>query len=484
MRGCATTTSSDPISQRDFFQLFAFFNNIDAEAETTKRRQTPDFVRGLQPPYISFPTADQTASLAAIDREQESTEAQIAILKKDLAEADLDVALEKELEAKLKRNQDELERLREEGNEIRATVAATMVMREREEMRPAYILIGGNYENPGELVARDTPAFLPPMKSKEGVKSRMDLAEWLVAPEHPLTARVAVNRFWQQLFGVGLVKTSEDLGTQGEWPSHIDLVDDLAVAFVESGWDVKALFKQMVLSATYQQSSKASPAIFEADPENRRLARGSRFRMDSEMIRDQILASSGLLSPTMYGPSVKPPQPPGIWEAVTLPHSYPRVFEADHGDKIYRRSVYTFWKRGMPPPQMSILNAPTRETCTARRERTNTPLQALLLLNEEEYLKAGRHLAFETLQSRALSPSAKLGVIYERITSRSPSAEVSRSLLRSVGDLQAMYAKNPELAEQLCDGLLADQGPSCPELAAWTVLVSAVYNLDIAKTRE
>ena len=474
----------DPISQRDFFQLFAFFNNIDAEAETTKRRQTPDFVRGLQPPYISFPTADQTASLAAIDREQESTEAQIAILKKDLAEADLDVALEKELEAKLKRNQDELERLREEGNEIRATVAATMVMREREEMRPAYILIGGNYENPGELVARDTPAFLPPMKSKEGVKSRMDLAEWLVAPEHPLTARVAVNRFWQQLFGVGLVKTSEDLGTQGEWPSHIDLVDDLAVAFVESGWDVKALFKQMVLSATYQQSSKASPAIFEADPENRRLARGSRFRMDSEMIRDQILASSGLLSPTMYGPSVKPPQPPGIWEAVTLPHSYPRVFEADHGDKIYRRSVYTFWKRGMPPPQMSILNAPTRETCTARRERTNTPLQALLLLNEEEYLKAGRHLAFETLQSRALSPSAKLGVIYERITSRSPSAEVSRSLLRSVGDLQAMYAKNPELAEQLCDGLLADQGPSCPELAAWTVLVSAVYNLDIAKTRE
>ena len=169
------------------------------------------------------------------------------------------------------------------------------------------------------------------MRLKEGVKSRLDLAAWLVSPEHPLTARVAVNRFWQQFFGVGIVKTSEDFGTQGEWPSHIDLLDHLAVAFVDSGWDVKALLKQILMSETYQQSSTATPSLFERDPENRLLARGSRFRMDSEMIRDQILASSGLLQPIMYGPSVKPPQPPGIWQAVSLPDSYPRTYRGRSG---------------------------------------------------------------------------------------------------------------------------------------------------------
>jgi hypothetical protein len=362
-------------------------------------------------------------------------------------------------------------------------------MKEREEIRPAYILIGGNYENPGKPVERDTPAFLPPMKVGKGARTRMDLAEWLVAPEHPLTARVAVNRFWQQLFGVGIVKTSEDFGTQGAWPSHLDVLDELTVSFVESGWDVKALLKQMVMSSTYQQSSASMPAAFEMDPENRRLARGSRFRMDSEVIRDQILATSGLLNSTMYGPSVKPPQPPGIWKAVSLPDSYPRVFAADEGEKIYRRSVYTFWKRGMPPPQMSILNAPTREICTARRERTNTPLQALLLLNEEEYLKAARHLAWTTLRSTASSPKERLDVLFETITSHLPSSEVSRTLLQSVQDLRAMYSENSELAQQLFEDLPAEKAPPSPklaaeELAAWTMLVSTIYNLDIAKTRE
>ena len=312
----------------------------------------------------------------------------------------------------------------------------------------------------------------------------MDLAEWLLSRKHPLTARVAVNRFWQQFFGVGIVKTSEDFGTRGDWPSHPDLLDHLTVSFVESGWNVKALVKQIVLSGTYQQSSEATPEAFENDPENRLLARGSRFRMDSEMIRDQILATSGLLNSSMYGKSVKPPQPPGIWQAVTLPDSYPRTYSPDSGDKIFRRSLYTFWKRGMPPPQMSMLNAPTRESCTTRRERTNTPLQALLLMNEKEYLKAARNLASTTLDGSAQSPAQRLNLIYETITSRIPDTAESEALLRSVRDLEAMYGQNAALAEQLCEGIELKNNQAAPELAAWTVLVSTIYNLDITKTRE
>ncbi len=313
----------------------------------------------------------------------------------------------------------------------------------------------------------------------------MDLAEWFVSAEHPLTARVAVNRFWQQLFGVGIVKTSEDFGAQGEWPSHPDLLDYLAVSFVESGWDVKALMKQIVMSETYQQASEATPERFESDPENRLLSRGSRFRMDSEMIRDQVLATSGLLNYDMYGKSVKPPQPAGLWKAVSMPSSYPRVYEPDTGDKIYRRSVYTFWKRGMPPPQMTILNAPTREACIARRERTNTPLQALLLMNEPEYLKAARHLAHETIADRSLSAGGSLGGCL-----RDDHLETARCR-RNRGASQAgwktwkaIYRDNPSLADQLCEGVQLHEGVSAAELAAWTMLVSTIYNLDITKTRE
>ncbi len=201
------------------------------------------------------------------------------------------------------------------------------------------------------------------------------------------------------------------------------------------------------------------------------------------MILDQILFLSGRLNTTMYGKSVKPPQPSGIWKAITLPDSFPRIYVSDRGDKIYRRSIYTFWKRGMPPPQMSMLNAPNRETCTARRERTNTPLQALLLMNENEYLKAARHLASAILDIDTLSPTGRLESIYETITSRLPDAVERATLLRSLRDLEAMYSANTALAEQLCEGKIKDK-KSAPELAAWTVLVSTVYNLDITKTRE
>ncbi len=473
----------DPITQKDFYQLSAFFNNFDGDAETGAREGT-DFLRGLQPPYIEFPSEEQSTRLAELDRELEPQRSRIESLESDLAAAAGAMPLEQDLRARLEQSRNELQKLQQERDAIQITVPAAMVMKERDELRPAHIFVRGAYDNPGERVERGTPTFLPPMKAKDGTRSRLDLAEWLVAREHPLTARVAVNRFWQQLFGVGLVKTAEDFGTQGEWPRHLELLDHLTVSFVETGWDVKALLKQILLSATYQQSSQAAPSTFEADPENRWLARGSRFRMDSEMIRDQILATSGLLSATMYGASVKPPQPPGLWSAVSLPDSYPRTYVADEGDKAYRRSLYTFRKRGMPPPQMSMLNAPTRESCTARRERTNTPLQALLLLNEREYLGAARHLAAATLAGEPLAAAQRLERIYETITSRLPSAAVSRTLLQSVADLEALYAEDPELARDLCAGLTLRDGQSATQLAAWTLLTSTIYNLDITKTRE
>lgn len=473
----------DPIKQKDFYQLYAFFNNLDGGPETGGRNGA-DFRRGLQPPYISFPTEAQSTGLESFDQEQADLQTQLEKLQAETEPSVEGIAPDEEHTAKLKHSQDELKRVRRERTELMVTVAGAMVMKERAEARPAHILLRGAYDHPGELVERDTPGFLPPMEAKEGLRTRMDLAEWLVAPEQPLTARVAVNQFWQQLFGVGIVKTSEDFGTQGEWPSHLELLDHLTIGFTKSGWDVKALFKRILLSATYQQAGGSARADFETDPENRTLARGSRFRMDAEMIRDQILASSGLLNASMYGPSVKPPQPAGIWKAVSLPDSYPRVFEADEGEQIYRRSLYTFWKRGMPPPQMTMLDAPSRESCAARRERTNTPLQALLLMNEAEYLRAARQLASKTLGLPELSPAQRLEYIYETITSKLPTASVSQKLLKSVRDMEQLYAQDAQLAEQLCADLVLPAGCSAERLAAWTMLVSTVYNLDITKTRE
>ncbi|MCH2374987.1 MAG: DUF1553 domain-containing protein, partial [Planctomycetes bacterium] len=325
------------------------------------------------------------------------------------------------------------------------------------------------------------PAFLPPLQKRAETASRLDLADWFVDGRNPLTARVAVNRFWQQLFGVGLVKTSEDLGAQGEVPSHPELLDHLTISFMESGWDMKSLFKQIVMSRTYRQSSAATPEEFREDPENRLLARGSRYRMDAEMIRDQILSTSGLLSERMYGRSVKPPQPPGLWKAVNMTDER---FVADTGEAIYRRSVYTYWKRGLPPPQMTILNAPNRDACIARRERTNTPAQALLLLNESQYLKAARSLAQRVLASKELDSQQRLAVVYEAVTSKLPD-ETERSVLAQlVQDLEARYRGNLALADEICSGMALSRSEEKVELAAWTVLVNTLYNLDVVKTRQ
>ncbi len=461
----------DPITQKDFYSLFAFFNNIDAEPETNGR---PKY--GLQPPYISLAPPEQDAELEELNQQLADLEAKVK-LAKEAADSETEPERKGELNNQLKSLEQERNTVKGKRNELDRTIPRAMVMKERTEMRPTFMLVRGQYDSPGQQVERDTPGFLPPLKKTGQVASRMDLAEWLVDPQHPLTARVAVNRIWQQFFGVGLVKTSEDLGAQGEVPSHPELLDHLAISFVESGWDIKALVKQIVMSKTYRQSSRSTPAQFNHDPENRMLGRGSRYRLDAEMIRDQILATSGLLSEKMYGPSVKPPQPDGLWKAVTM---IGERFQPDKGESIYRRSLYTYWKRAMPPPQMTILNAPNRDACIARRERTNTPSQALLLLNEPEYLKAARQLALKVLQQ---DHQQRIAFAWETVTSKMPDDKETAMMKALLSDLTVKYQQNPNLTEESCRGVeVADAAK--PELAAWTMAVNLLYNLDITKTRQ
>ena len=469
----------DPITQKDFYQLYAFFNNFDGGPETGGRNGA-DFKRGLQAPYITLPSPQQRAELGEVDEEIARLEALVQAIESGQGVSDASRA-----EAELSALSEKLKERRKSRTRLLETFPATLVMKERAEPRPAHVLIRGAYDQPGEAVERNTPAFLPPMEKKDGLKTRLDLAKWLVSPSQPLTPRVAVNRFWQQFFGIGLVRTSEDFGMQGEWPSHPELLDHLAHRFLQSGWDVKKLVRSIVLSEAYRQSSKASPRDYLADPDNRLLARGARFRLDSEVVRDQILAVSGLLNPQMYGKSVKPPQPANLWTAVAMPFSYPRVFKADTGDQIYRRSIYTFWKRALPPPQMTIFDAPSRESCIARRERTNTPLQALVLMNEEQYFYAAIHFARRLLQ-KAGPDEERLSRTYEMVTSQLPEASEQRALGRALRDFKVLFAEDQAsaraLVKTLGDESLTDEERT--DLAAWTLVVHSLLNLDITKTRQ
>ncbi|MEM1067918.1 MAG: PSD1 and planctomycete cytochrome C domain-containing protein [Planctomycetota bacterium] len=356
------------------------------------------------------------------------------------------------------------------------SIPTTLVWKELATPRKAHILERGQYDQPGDEVGRATPSFLPSFP-EDAPLDRLGLSQWLLQPEHPLTARVAVNRFWQQIFGTGLVKTSEDFGNQGEPPSHPELLDWLAVEFIESGWDVKRLLKTMVMSDTYRRSARVTDAMQEIDPENRLFARGPRHRLDAEVLRDQALALSGLLVEQRGGPSVKPPQPDGLWAAVGYSGSNTVRFRGDSGDKVYRRSVYTFWKRTAPPPQMSTFDAPSRESCTARRERTNTPLQALLLMNESQYVEAANHLAERVFEeSNTTETSERIDWLFETVTARLPDETEKQAIASLVTDLSAYFNGQPALATELT-------GKSDAERAAWTMVASTLLNLDEVVTK-
>ena len=348
-------------------------------------------------------------------------------------------------------------------------IATTLVWRETKEPRTSHVLIRGQYDQLGDKVERMTPAFLGPLPSGTS-KDRLGLAKWLTDKQHPLTSRVAVNRFWQQLFGTGLVKTSEDFGSQGEPPSHPELLDWLAVDF-QSDWDVKRLIRSMVLSETYGTSHAVNPELQTNDPYNRLLARGPRHRLDAEVLRDQALFLSGLLVDRRGGPSVKPPQPDGLWAAVGYSGSNTVRFKPDAGDKVYRRSVYTFWKRTSPPPQMSMLDAPSRESCTARRERTNTPLQALLLLNEQQFLESAKALAKRIETETDGDALAKIHWVFTTVTARMPNDNELAAIDSLLQDSIAYYKDKPDLCRDLVGDTNATQ-------AAWTLVCNTLLNLD------
>ena len=383
----------------------------------------------------------------------------------------------------------QLEATEGERDFIAARSTTTLIMREKDTSPVAYVLDRGQYDQPRGLVSPEVPAALPPLPSGQPA-NRLGFARWLVSPNHPLTARVTVNRLWQSVFGTGLVKTAEDFGIMGEHPTHPALLDWLAVEFVESGWDTKHLLRLILTSATYRQSGAVAAdsirqAKFGIDPENRLLSRGPRIRLDAEVLRDQALAASGLLVPKIGGPSVKPYQPDGLWKTVAFDGSNTADFEQDHGDALYRRSLYTFWKRTSPPPSMAAFDAPTRESCTVRRERTNTPLQALVLLNDPQFVEAARHLA-ELSRSAAVPPASspsfqsRLDFMMRRLLARSADPDESRILQTAFDKFQARFRENPESAR-----LLIATGDSIPNpshdpvgLASWTLLANLLLNRD------
>jgi cytochrome c553 len=368
-------------------------------------------------------------------------------------------------------------KLEGEHAEIRKRGTVAHVMNEKSEMAKAYILDRGEYDKRKDEVRADTPEILPPFP-QDLPRNRLGLAQWLLLQDHPLTSRVTVNRFWQEVFGTGLVRTSGDFGITGELPSHPELLDWLAVEFRESGWDVKKLFRLMVTSAAYRQSAATAPEKLVKDAANRLLSRGPRFRMDAEMIRDHALAASGLLVKQVGGPSVKPYQPEGVWEAVSMGGNTSR-YQQDKGENLYRRSMYWFWKRSAPPASMEIFNAPSRENCTVKRERTNTPLQALVTLNDPQFIEAARFLADRALEIGGDSDDARLEFLAERLLARPLVADETAIVKRSLADLGEWYKAHPDDAKALITvGESKPRASDPAQLAAWTMVTNELMNLD------
>jgi hypothetical protein len=375
-------------------------------------------------------------------------------------------------------------RILEKREALEKDLPATMVSEELEKPRPAWLLIRGQYDKHGEPVSPGVPAVLPPLPQGDAT-NRLTFARWLVDPKHPLTARVTVNRFWQQFFGTGLVKTSEDFGARGEWPSHPELLDWLATEFIRTGWDVKGLVKLMVTSTTYRQDSRATAQLAALDPDNRLLARGPKYRLEAEVLRDDALCVSGLLSPKMGGRGVRPYQPTGIWEAVGYTDSNTAKYSQDHGDALYRRSLYLFWKRTAPPPSITTLDAPSREQCRTRRERTDTPLQALVMMNDVTYFEAARHLGYRMLREGGASDADRLRFGFRLVTARTPAETECAVLAQNLNAQRAIFRANADAAKKAVsvgESPVPSDVPS-DELAAYAMVANLLLNLDEVVTK-
>ncbi|MEO7652986.1 MAG: DUF1553 domain-containing protein [Bryobacteraceae bacterium] len=389
--------------------------------------------------------------------------------------------LEKEAPAAVREAWQQVTDLRRARKQLLESLPTVMVMEESPKPRDTFLLLRGAYDKPGEKVMPGVPSALPPLP--EGApNNRLGFARWLVDPANPLTARVTVNRFWQMFFGAGLVKTVEDFGSQGEWPSNPELLDWVATEFIGNKWNVKGIVKTIVMSATYQQSSRVTPELIQKDPENRLLARGPRFRLPAEMVRDQALAVSGLLVEKTGGPSVRPYQPAGLWRELSNGGEY----QPDTGDGLYRRTMYTFWKRTVSPPAMLTFDSALRETCTVRESRTNTPLQALTLMNNVTYVETSRNLAQRMMIEGGRAPAERIAYGFRLATAREPGEKKGRILLDSFHHYLDRYQTDRAAAEKL-----VSEGDSprkkdlnVSELAAYTTVASLILNLDETVTKE
>jgi hypothetical protein len=365
------------------------------------------------------------------------------------------------------------------------TIPVNVMVMNDSAYRDTHVLARGNYDAPTDLVAAATPTAIMEFTDKYP-KNRLGLAMWLTDVKNPLTARVYVNRLWAMMFGQGIVKTSEDFGSQGALPTHPELLDWLAVDFMEHNWDIKHVLKKIVTSATYQQSSAISPEMKKADPENIFLARGPRFRLGAEEIRDYILTTSGLLNGEIGGPSVKPYQPPGLWEETNAGGNRGILtnYIPDTGDKLYRRSLYTFWKRTLPPPSMTIFDAPNRDLCEVRRQKTNTPLQALALQNDEQVLEGARVLA-ERISGHTSDNKEAITSIFNSILLRNPTDEELKTMMEYHESYLEKFKEENENAENLVKiGQHAVSTTDTAQTAALMLVAQVLYNLDETITKE
>lgn len=478
--GCAQCHDHkfDPVSQREYYQLYAFFNNVPEKGL--------DGNMGNAQPLMRFPTPEQAAR-------QKVLTAQLEALRKLSSEA---APEEEKLKQEISQT---LEKREKELSDLEKEIPSTMVMEEMAQPRETHVLVRGQYDQPGALVAANTPACLPPFPS-EFPRNRLGLAHWLVSAEQPLTSRVIANRLWQTFFGHGLVATPEDFGSQGEPPSHPELLDWLACELQQStrpdlmgtsqtAWNVKAFVKTIVTSATYRQHSAVSAEVAEKDAANRWLARSPRFRLPAELIRDQALFVSKLLKHRIGGASVSPYQPGDLWGELSSREDSSnwtaQFFQQSHGDDLYRRGIYTFWKRTCPPVQLSTFDAPDRETCVVRRARTNTPLQALILLNDPTYLEAARKLAERVMTETQGAFTDQVDFLYRTVLGRTPTTDELAVLSRLFQERQQYFANNPQEAKRLLE---VGESPSDPALeprqhATWTFLSSTLLNLDETITR-